>query len=46
MAVSAVQRTLPALIAYFDNEASQYDDPIAKGLIKQISSFQFIATSM
>ena len=25
-AVLAVQRTLPALIAYFDNEAIQYDD--------------------
>ena len=41
-AVSSVQRTLPA---YFDNEASQYDDPIARGLTKQISSFQFIATT-
>jgi hypothetical protein len=44
-AVLAVQHTFPALMAYFGNEASHYDDPVAMGLTKQISSFQFIATT-
>ncbi|XP_011403997.1 PREDICTED: SCAN domain-containing protein 3-like [Amphimedon queenslandica] len=45
IAVSAVQRTLPALISFFDNEASQYEDPAARGLTKQLSTYQFITTT-
>ena len=43
--MSAVQLTLPALISFLDNEVSQFDDSIAKGLIKQLSTYQFIATT-
>ena len=42
-AVSAVRRTFKSLIVFSDEEAAEYNDPVAKGLMKQVSSYSFLA---
>ena len=42
-AVGAVKRTFKSLIVYFDQEVAEHNDPIAKGLVTQISSYSFLA---
>lgn len=42
-AVSAVRRTFKSLIVFFDEEAAEHNDPVAKGLMKQVSSYLFLA---
>lgn len=42
-AVNTVKRTLSSLLAYFEQQAVENDDAVAKGLAKQISSYSFVA---
>lgn len=42
-AVSVVKRTLGSLLVYFEQQAIENDDAVAKGLMKQISSYSFVA---
>ena len=38
-----MRRTLKSLIVFFDEEVAERNDPVAKGLMKQVSSDSFLA---
>jgi hypothetical protein len=42
-AVKAILRTLPSLITSFDREASERSEPTARGLLKFICTYEFVA---